>query len=86
MTIHNLNDLHTPIGDVLQLAGTEGVLVQPPGESTFAIMPLDDELLDFLVERNPRFIEECQQIRDRMASSSSHSQAEINSLFGRGGS
>jgi hypothetical protein len=31
-----------------------------------AVLPLDDDVLDLLLERNPTFIEECPQIRERM--------------------
>lgn len=83
MTMPTVNDLRTPIGEVLDLAGAGGVLVQAEGEARFALMPLDDDLLDFLIERNPRFIDECRQIRRRMQNGVAHTQAEIEALFGR---
>jgi hypothetical protein len=30
------------------------------------VLPWDDEVIDLLLERNPTFIEECRQIRERM--------------------
>lgn len=34
--------------------------------ASITVLPLDDEVLDLLLERNPIFIEECRQIRERM--------------------
>lgn len=69
--------------DVLQLAGADGVLLQPRGQSPFAFIPLSDELIDFLLERNPRLIDDCRQIRQRMARGATHTQGEVNAMFGR---
>lgn len=83
MTVQSVSDLQMPIGQVLQPAGSDGILLQPPGQSPFALIPLNDEVLDFLVERNPRLIEECRQIRKRMSGGAAHTQDEVNALFGR---
>lgn len=32
----------------------------------FAVLPLDDDVIDLLLERSPTLIEECRQIRERM--------------------
>lgn len=84
MTIRNVDDLRTPIGDVLQLTGSDGILLQAQGQTPFALLPLDDELLDFLLARNPRFMVDCREIRQRMAKGACRTQAEVDSLFGRG--
>lgn len=78
-----VNDLHTTIGEALDLAGTSGVLIQAQGKTPFALIPLDDELIDFLIERNPRFIKECEEIRQRMRAGTPRTQAQINAMFGR---
>ena len=44
----------------------EPVVLQAEEEGDFAVLPLDDDVLDLLLERNPAFIEECRQIRERM--------------------
>lgn len=85
MTIETVNNLQTPIGEILQRAATDGIVLHTQGKSPFAVVPLDDDLLDFLVERNPRFAEDCRKIRERMLSGAVHSQEEINALFGRSG-
>ena len=42
---------------------------------------MDDELLDFLLERNPTFIEECGEIRQRIISGESYSRDEVERLL-----
>lgn len=83
MSMPTVNDLRTPIGDVLDLAGENGVLVQRHGKTPFAVIPLDDDVIDLLIERNPQFIAECHAIRQRMQQGALHSQAEVNEMFGR---
>ncbi len=83
MIVQTVNDMQTPIGDLLRLAGSAGILLKPHGESPFALVPLDDDLIDFLLERNPRFIEECRRIRENMRHGGSRTQEEVNDLFGR---
>jgi hypothetical protein len=81
MTIHHLKDMQTPIGDVLKAVGHDGVLLEPDADSRFALMPLDDDLIDFLIERNPKFIEECRQIRQRMETGQSRTHDEVKKLL-----
>lgn len=83
MTTHQIDDFQSPIGDVLRLVGSDGVLLQPRGEVPLALIPLDDDVLDFLIERNPQFIDDCRKIRERMARGAAHSQREVDALFGR---
>ncbi|HJT34909.1 MAG TPA: hypothetical protein VJ783_22975 [Pirellulales bacterium] len=85
MTVQSVSDLQMPIGQVLKLAGSEGVLLKPQGQLPFALIPLSDELIDFLLERNPRLIDDCREIRQRMASGATHTQEEVNAMFGRTG-
>lgn len=85
MTVQSVSDLQMPIGQVLQLAGSDGILLQPQGQSPFALIPLNDDVLDFLLERNPRLIEECRRIRQRMSGGAAHTQGEVNALFDRTG-
>jgi len=83
VTMQTIHDLRTPIGEILDRAGTSGLLVQAQGKVPFALIPLDDDVLDLLIERNPKFIEECGQIRQRMQQGGSHTQDEIKAMFGR---
>ncbi len=64
MTVHQLEDPRTPIGEVLEAAGTDGVVLDAGGPIRYAVIPLDDDLIDYLVERSPRFMEVCQKARE----------------------
>ncbi len=46
--------------------------------------PLDDELLDYLIERSPKFIEVCQHIRQQMRDGRFHTHEEVKRLLGNG--
>jgi|GEM_PF-3370400 len=81
MSVRQVNDLQTPIGEILKAADASGVVIQSDDQEQYALLPLDDELLDFLLERNPKFIEECQQVRQRMMSGEIYSQDEVERLF-----
>jgi len=81
MNIQQISDLQTPIGEILKAAEASGVVIQSDDQEQYALLPLDDELLDFLLERNPKFIEECKQIRERMMSGESYSQDEVERLL-----
>src|SRR6266568_9632699 len=66
VSIQKVSSADTGIRTVLQKARTEPVILQTEEEGDFAVLPLDDEVLDLLLERNPTVIEECRQIRERM--------------------
>lgn len=59
MTLRHFSDLTAPIGQVIERANGNGVLIEAEGLPTYAVIPLDDDLLDYLLERSPAFIEEC---------------------------
>ena len=81
MTRHHLANLKTPIGEVLEAAGDEGVLIEPKNKPAYAIMRLDDELLDYLLERSPSLIKQSAQIRDRMHRGEFHSHEDVKRLL-----
>lgn len=66
MTRQTVTNLTTPIGDVLASMGRDGVLLEAKGHEPVAVLPLDDDLIDYLLERSPRLIAECQRIRREM--------------------
>jgi hypothetical protein len=81
MTIRNVTDLRTPIGEFLQEAAPDGILLETEAQMRYAVIPIDDDVLDFLIERSPRFIESCRQIRDRMRGGQYHEHEEVKSLL-----
>lgn len=81
MTVHQVTDLNVPIGELLRAAGSDGLVLKSPGQSRFAVLPLDDELIDFLIERNPKFIEICRNIRERMRAGQFQTHEQVKQLF-----
>jgi hypothetical protein len=81
MTIYRVRDPQTPIGTVLDEASADGVLVETDNHVSHAILPLDDDLLDYLIERNPAFIEECRGIRARMRAGEAYSHDDVRRIL-----
>jgi hypothetical protein len=82
MTLRHVTDLKTSIGDVIGAAAGDGVLIDADGHPTFALMPMDDDLLDYLLERNPKFIAECGQISERMRQGEFKTHEEVRRILG----
>jgi hypothetical protein len=80
MTVQQISDLKTPIGDVLRAAGAEGVLLES-AQQCYAVIPLDDDLIDYLIERNPRFVEECRKLRQKMEAGQFKTHEEVKRLL-----
>ena len=76
-----MKNLQTPIGEILKAAGAAGVLVEAEGRAQYAMLPLDDDLLEYLLEHHPRFIEDCRQIRARMDLGQSYTHEEVRRLL-----
>lgn len=66
MTNQGLSDPKTPIGEILQAVGSEGIVLEFENQAPFAVLPLDDDVIDLLIERNPRFRTICRNIRAQM--------------------
>ena len=66
MTFQAVSDPKTPIAEILKAAAPDGLLLESEGHARYAVIPLDDDLIDYLIERNPKFIEVRRQIRERM--------------------
>jgi hypothetical protein len=81
MTIQIVRDPNTPMGEVLEAARATGVVLQTQEQDQFAVLPLDDELLDYLLERSPSFHEDCRLIRQQMRDGKKRSHADVRSLF-----
>jgi hypothetical protein len=73
--------MKTPIGEILKAAESNGSVIRSGDQESYALLPLDEEVIDFLLERNPKFIEECEQIRQRMKSGEYYSREEVEKLL-----
>jgi len=59
------------LGDVeivalLDRARRETLILRAENSGDFALLPVDDDVIDLLLERNPIFIQECREIQKRM--------------------
>ncbi len=77
MTVQPVSDPSTPIGEIIRTAGTEGILLESEGQGRYALLPLDDDLIDFLIERSPTFRVHCREIRRRMDSGRFQTHEEV---------
>ncbi len=71
------------MGQILKAADADGVLLESESEKRYAVLPLNDDLVDYLLEHDPRFIEECDRIRDRMRAGKFHGHDEVKKALSR---
>ncbi len=81
MTVQLVSDPKTPISEILRAVGSDGLLLETEGQARYAVIPLDEDLIDYLIERSPRFIEVCRQIRARMAAGRFHAHEAVKTLL-----
>ena len=77
MKIQKLVDADVSIQEVLDATGSDGTILEVLGKKSFVLIPMDDDVLDFLLERNPKLIQDCVQIRDRLRSGHIRSHDEV---------
>lgn len=82
MTLRRIRNLKSPIGKVIDAADEDGVLLEREGRRLYAVIPLDDELLDYLLERNPALIRQCERIRRQMKRGVFRSHDEVKQMLG----
>lgn len=80
MIVQPVSDPNTPIGDILRAAGSDGLLLGAEGQRRYAVIPLDEDLIDYLIERSPKFREVCRQVRARMRAGQFHTYDEVKRL------
>ena len=82
MTIMQIDDMNQALGEVLQGLDSQGALLEGPGAKSYALLPLDEDLVDYLLEKSPQFSEECQKIRERLQAGQFHSHEEVKKRLG----
>jgi hypothetical protein len=70
------------IGEVLNAVGSEGIVLESEGQVRYALLPLDDDVIDFLIERSPKFRADCQEIRQRKDADKFRSHADVRRQLG----
>jgi hypothetical protein len=77
MSIQPVSDPSTPIGEILKSAGSEGLVLETEGQERYALLPLDEDVIDLLIERSPKYRADCLEIRQRMDSGQFTSHEEV---------
>ncbi len=77
MIVQPVSDPKTPIGEILKAAGTKGILLESEDQGPYALIPLDDDLIDYLIERSPTFRADCHEIRARMDAGQSQTHEDV---------
>jgi hypothetical protein len=76
-SIQSVTDPNTPIGEILKSAGSEGLVLETASQERYALLPLDEDVIDLLLERSPKFRADCLEIRKRMDSGQFMTQQEV---------
>ena len=82
MKTKQIRDLNISLGTILKSVGAKGVILEIAGKKGYALLPLDVELMDYLLERSPKLIKECRQIRARMAAGQFLSHEQVKKRLG----
>ena len=77
MTIQPIRDPNTPIGQIIRAAGSEGIVLEAEGQGRYALLPLDDDVIDLLIERSSTFRDHCHEIRERTDSGQFQTHEEV---------
>ena len=74
---YEIRDPKTPIGEILKAVGFEGIVLESEDQGSYALIPLDDDVLDLLIERSPKFRAQCREIRARMVAGQFKTHEEV---------
>ena len=77
MNAQPISDLNTPIREILKAAGSEGIVLESQDQGSYAVISLDDDVLDLLIERSPKFRAHCREIRERMNAGQFQTHEEV---------
>jgi hypothetical protein len=77
MNIHPVSDPKTPIGEIIKFAGSQGLVLETEDQERYALLPLDEDVIDLLIERIPKFRADCLEIRQRMDSGQFMTHEEV---------
>jgi hypothetical protein len=67
MAVMKAAETSASIGELIDQARDEPLIFETEAKENFVLLPMDDALLDLLLERSPRLIERCRQIREQVA-------------------
>jgi hypothetical protein len=69
------------IGELIDQARDEPLIFETEEKENFVLLPVDDELLDLLLERSPRLIERCRQIRELVQQGEYWTHEQVREMF-----
>jgi hypothetical protein len=72
-----LRDPKTPIGVILEAARPDGLVLETENQVHFTVLPLDEDVIDLLIERNSKFRAVCQEIHEQMKSGQFQTHEEV---------
>ena len=81
MSVKVIKDPKSPLGKLLVSAKRRGVILESKDHTRFALLRLNDDLLDFLLTRSPRFVDECRRIRERMSRGEYYTHEQVTAMF-----
>lgn len=81
MPVVKVAETQAGIEELIDQARAEPLIFETRGNENFVLLPVDDELLDFLLERSPRLIEKCRQIRERMDQGEYTTHEQVVAMF-----
>jgi hypothetical protein len=81
MPVMKASEAHASIGELLDQAREEPLIIEMEDAQNFVLLRVDDELLDLLIERSPHLIEKCRQIRERMDQGEYWTHEQVMEMF-----
>jgi hypothetical protein len=69
------------IGELIDQARDEPLIFETDGQENFVLLPMDNELIDLLLERSPRLIEKCRKIRERVEQGEFWTHEQVMEMF-----
>jgi hypothetical protein len=52
-------------------------MLESEGQGRYALLPLDENLIDYRIERSPKFLAACREIRERMDAGQFQTHEEV---------
>lgn len=83
MPVMKAAETRASIGELIDQAREEPLIFETEGKESFVLLAVDDELLDLLLERSPRLIEKCRQIRERVEQGEYWTHEQVMEMFSK---
>ncbi len=75
-------DMQISIGELLNKVPPEGTVIESRDHARFALLPWDEDVVEFLFARHSKHIAEFERIRERMRHGQFHTHEEVLKTFG----